>query len=73
MPGHAWRTAPEWVRVELEALGLAPEPRVPVLVAATADEIREPGLYPGKPITLAEPKKRIMKASRPREVAEAHA
>ncbi len=60
MPERAWKTIPEKVRRELEALGLSRTPRKPVFIVATEEEIRELGLDPNKPITLEELKRKII-------------
>ena len=60
MPERAWKTIPDRVKQELEALGLSREPKEIVFIAATENEIKELGLNPSDIITLKKLKRKII-------------
>ncbi len=60
-PVHAFNQLPQDIKLELEALGLAPKHEyIPLTILAKPQEIKELGLDPGKPVTLREFKKKII-------------
>jgi len=60
MPERAWKTIPDRVRRELEALGLSRKPKKIVFIVATENEIKELGLSPNKVIMFKELKRKII-------------
>ena len=60
MPERAWKTIPDRVRRELEALGLSRKPKKIVFIVATENEIKELGLSPNKVIMFKEVKRKII-------------
>ncbi len=60
-PIHAFNQLPLDIRLELEALGLAPTQEYkPLTVLATSQEIEELGIDHNKPVTLEELKRKIL-------------
>ena len=66
-PIHAWQQLPRDVRLELEALGLTPEPTdaETLTVLASRKELQELGLDPSKPVTLEDLRKSLEKKAKP--------
>jgi len=60
-PIHAYNQLPREIKLELQALGLAPKhEHMPLTILAKPQEIKELGLDPSKPITLEEIMKKIL-------------
>ncbi len=63
-PLHAFKNLPREIALELEALGLSPsQSHVPLTVLAEAEELKELGIDPSKPLTLRELKEKIIEKS----------
>lgn len=60
MPERAWKTIPNKIRQELEALGLSRKPRKTVFIAATEEELKELELNPNDIISLEKLKRKIL-------------